>query len=138
MNKIKIGNKCFVTENARVQLGLAEGDVYEVFNILKEAFRPIILKRGCDLIGRVGANEIILIKDIVLTTYQKDFLLNNFFENTSYAGWRGIATTLLETGECVVAGDKCIWVGGIGNFIEIKKAEGFLRFKEGFEARLEK
>ena len=55
----------------------------------------------------------------VLSDYQKSFLLNNFFKNEKYPGWEGIATKLLETGECIVAGKgKEIWVGGIGNFIK--------------------
>ena len=48
-----------------------------------------------------------------------------FFKNESYAGWKNIANSLLETGECVVAGDKCIWIGGIGNFIKTETAEGY-------------
>ncbi len=59
-----------------------------------------------------------------LTESQKEFLLNSFFENEKFPGWRSIATTLLETGKCIVAGETCIWRGGIGNFIKTSPAEG--------------
>ena len=52
------------------------------------------------------------------------FLLENFFRNDKYPGWRNIGVKLLETGECIVPGDKCIWQGGIGNFIGTEPAEG--------------
>lgn len=61
----------------------------------------------------------------ILTENQKEYLLKFFFNNEEFAGWKNIATSLLETGECVVAGDRCIWVGGIGNFIKTENAEGF-------------
>jgi hypothetical protein len=62
-----------------------------------------------------------------LTTCQKQFLLDYFFKNEKYAGWRNIATALLETGTCIVPacivpGDRCIWNGGIGNFIKTSDA----------------
>ncbi len=60
-----------------------------------------------------------------LSVYQKEFLLKYFFKNEEYVGWRGIAESLLESGECVVAGNKCIWVRGVGNFIKTSEAEGF-------------
>jgi len=59
----------------------------------------------------------------VLTEIQKEFLLKNFFTNENYAGWRSIATKLLTTGKCIVPGSKCIWHGGIGNFIKTAEAE---------------
>ena len=55
-----------------------------------------------------------------MTQYQKDFLLEYFFKNEKYAGWKNIATKLLETGKCIVPGKDCIWYGGIGNFIDTK------------------
>ena len=58
-----------------------------------------------------------------LTEYQKNFLLEYFFRNEAYVGWKNIATKLLEKGECIVAGNECIWNGGIGNFINTEKAE---------------
>jgi len=58
-----------------------------------------------------------------LTDYQKQFLLSYFFKNEKYAGWKNIATKLLETGECIVAGKECIWIGGIGNFIKTEEAK---------------
>lgn len=61
-----------------------------------------------------------------LTNYQKEFIINYFFKDEKYAGWRNIATTLLEDGECVVAGEKCIWIGGIGNFIKTEKSQKFI------------
>lgn len=59
-----------------------------------------------------------------LTTNQIEFLLKHFFQNPRYADWRNIAINLLNTGECIVAGDKCIWLGGIGNFIKTEPAKG--------------
>lgn len=58
-----------------------------------------------------------------LTENQKTFLLEHFFKNEKYAGWKGIATKLLENGSCTVAGKDCIWIGGIGNFIKTREAE---------------
>lgn len=58
-----------------------------------------------------------------LTENQKNFLLNYFFKNEEFAGWKNIATLLLDKGSCIVAGKRCIWCGGIGNFIKTKNAE---------------
>lgn len=58
-----------------------------------------------------------------LSEYQKNFLLDYFFKNEKYAGWKNIATKLLETGQCIVAGKDCIWIGGIGNFIKTEDAK---------------
>lgn len=58
-----------------------------------------------------------------LTSNQKEFLLENFFKNEEYAGWRNVAEKLLEKGECIVAGKTRMWIGGIGNFIEIEDAK---------------
>lgn len=55
----------------------------------------------------------------------KKFLLT-FFEHNNYPGWKNIATDLIEKGECVVVGNSCIWVGGIGNFIKIEEADGYI------------
>ena len=66
-----------------------------------------------------------------LTKHQVEFLLEYFFKNERYAGWRGIATKLIENGKCIVAGDECIWKGGIGNFVktnETSLAEGCLEY----------
>lgn len=60
-----------------------------------------------------------------LTEIKKEFLLNNFFKNEKFPGWRGIAANLIERGECIVAGEECIWKGGVGNFIKTSVAEGF-------------
>jgi hypothetical protein len=57
-----------------------------------------------------------------LTDYQKEFLLTYFFKNEVYPNWKNIATKLLENGSCIVAGERCIWHGGIGNFIKTKVA----------------
>lgn len=59
-----------------------------------------------------------------LTNYQREFLLQNFFINEKYAGWKVIAEELLHSGQCIVAGSKCIWNGGIGNFIKTEDAKG--------------
>lgn len=53
-----------------------------------------------------------------LTIIQKEFLLNTFFKNDTYPGWRSIADKLLTTGQCMVGSTNLIWVGGIGNFIK--------------------
>lgn len=61
-----------------------------------------------------------------LTENQKTFLLNYFFKNETYAGWKNIATKLLINGSCIVAGTDCIWKGGIGNFIQVNNTEEFV------------
>jgi hypothetical protein len=58
-----------------------------------------------------------------LTENQKNFLLEYFFKLEEFAGWKNIATELLNSGHCIVAGKNCIWRGGIGNFIKTKNAE---------------
>lgn len=60
-----------------------------------------------------------------LTEYQKKFLLK-FFYSEKHPGWQSIAESLLEKGFCVVAGEDCIWKGGVGNFIKLEKAEEFV------------
>lgn len=57
-----------------------------------------------------------------LSDIQIQFLLK-FFPDTC-AGAKGIARQLLEKGKCIVAGTNNIWVGGVGNFINIKPADG--------------
>lgn len=59
----------------------------------------------------------------ILTDYQKNFLLDYFFKNEKYGGWKSIATKLLETGQCIVGSKECIWIGGIGNFIKTEEAK---------------
>jgi hypothetical protein len=59
----------------------------------------------------------------ILSQEQKDFILEHFFKNEDYAGWKNIANKLLDTGKCIVAGDSCIWKGGIGNFIKVDTAK---------------
>lgn len=61
-----------------------------------------------------------------LNENQKQFLLDAFFVNNHFSGWRGIAEKLLEKGKCIVAGDGGIWKGGIGNFILIKKDDDYM------------
>lgn len=61
-----------------------------------------------------------------LTNGQKEFLLEYFFANGSYCGWRNIAEKLLDNGSCVVAGKTCIWHGGIGNFIMTCKGDNLV------------
>lgn len=36
MNKLKIGDKCYITENAKVGLGLPDGVEYTIIDILQE------------------------------------------------------------------------------------------------------
>lgn len=57
-----------------------------------------------------------------LSVNQKNFLLEYFFRNEDYGGWKNIATTLIESGECIVAGKNTLWIGGIGNFIKTEDA----------------
>ena len=64
-----------------------------------------------------------------LTENQKEFLLK-FFHDKKFAGWKNIAESLLETGSCIVAGDECIWKGGIGNFIDTKSAPNLIGCSE--------
>lgn len=61
-----------------------------------------------------------------ITNNQKEFLLEMFFKNELYPGWKNIGEKLIMYGYCVVPGDKCIWCGGIGNFIELEPAEDFV------------
>ena len=71
-----------------------------------------------------------------LSKSQKQFLLETFFKNEKYPGWGNIAESLLTKGECIVAGDRCIWLGGVGNFIETDTAEGLfgcLKYTFNFE-----
>uniref|UniRef100_UPI002029434B hypothetical protein n=1 Tax=Caballeronia sp. ATUFL_F2_KS42 TaxID=2921765 RepID=UPI002029434B len=59
-----------------------------------------------------------------LTENQKNFILDTFFKmNTSAVGWRGIAEKLIDSGNCIVAGDIPIWMGGIGNYIKTKSSD---------------
>ena len=61
-----------------------------------------------------------------LTLNQQTFLLNTFFKNDFYPGWKNIATKLLENGSCIVAGNDCIWSGGIGYYIKTNKSDNFI------------
>ncbi len=58
-----------------------------------------------------------------LSENQINFLLEYFFKNEEFPGWKNIAIKLLNTGTCIVAGKKCIWKGGISNFIKTKEPE---------------
>lgn len=58
-----------------------------------------------------------------LTYNQQQFILEEFFKNDGFIWWREIALKLLEKGTCIVAGDKCIWNGGVGNFIKTETSE---------------
>jgi len=60
-----------------------------------------------------------------LSEFQKNFILEYFFKNDEYASWKKIATKLLETGKCVVTGNTCIWIGGIGNFIKTSNVDDY-------------
>lgn len=62
-----------------------------------------------------------------LTDIQKNFLFEHFFKDDQYAGARNIMDSLLEDGRCIVPNHhngKSIWIGGVGNFIEIEEALG--------------
>lgn len=62
-----------------------------------------------------------------LKQIHKDWIVDTFFLSSDierrFAGARSIATKLVESGECIIAGDNRIWRGGIGNFIKDKPAE---------------
>lgn len=71
-----------------------------------------------------------------LTQYQKNFFLNYFFKNEKIPTWELVATTLLESGQCIVAGHEPIWKGGVGNFIkteDTRDAVGCLLYKFDLE-----
>lgn len=55
--------------------------------------------------------------------YKEIFLLDRFFYHEDYPGWRNIATKLIQDGSCIVAGNECIWRGGVGNFIQTEPAK---------------
>ena len=60
------------------------------------------------------------------TEKQKEFMLDYFFrkeDSEGYYGWKSIATALINDGCCIVAGRDKIWLGGIGNFINIEDAK---------------
>ena len=61
---------------------------------------------------------------------QKEFIIERFFKNDAFAGWKEIAEKLLDKGKCIVAGDECIWRGGIGNFISTKPANDAYKCSE--------
>ena len=61
-----------------------------------------------------------------LTEFQKNFFLEYFFKNENFPGWKNIAIELLDKGYCVVAGQECIWKGGIGNFIKTQNDTSFI------------
>jgi hypothetical protein len=55
-----------------------------------------------------------------LTLHQENWLLT-FFVHDRYPGWRNIATLLINTGTCIVAGSTCIWEHyDIGTYIELE------------------
>ena len=71
-----------------------------------------------------------------LTKIQKDFIVEMFFKNEKFAVAKNVAEKLLEKGECIVAGEDCIWRGGIGNFIKTTKADdvfGCLKYSFNLE-----
>lgn len=63
----------------------------------------------------------------VLTEAQVEFILEKFFLpwTNQYPGAMNLGRTLLTEGTAIVAGVKCIFVGGIGNFIKTEDAEGY-------------
>lgn len=57
--------------------------------------------------------------NIELNDFQKEFILNEFFKDERFAGWKSIGTKLIESGGCIVAGRNRLWCGGVGNFIDV-------------------
>lgn len=72
-----------------------------------------------------------------LSKEQTEFFLEFFkLDEDRTPGWKNIATKLLEKGSCIVAGDSCLWKGGIGNFIKTEntdEAVGCLVYKFDIE-----
>ena len=58
-----------------------------------------------------------------LTEVQINYVLDTFFANERFAGWRGIGRKLIERGSCIVGNTERIWNGGVGNFISMTPAE---------------
>jgi hypothetical protein len=56
-----------------------------------------------------------------LTESQIKFILSTFFILDKYPGSKSIGENLINTGSCIVAGNECIWKGGVGNFIQTKQ-----------------
>lgn len=65
-----------------------------------------------------------------LTESQKNFILDNFFKHEDYAGWKNIATALIENGTCVTPNTQSgfsIWrKKNIGTFIDVETADEFI------------
>lgn len=57
-----------------------------------------------------------------ISKYQKEFILEYFFKNDNYHGWRNIASKLIDDGHCIIGGRQILWYGGVGNFIETSDA----------------
>lgn len=49
----------------------------------------------------------------------QEFLLRFFEDTKRIPNWKNVATTLIEEGECILAGSERPFAGGIGNFIEV-------------------
>jgi hypothetical protein len=64
----------------------------------------------------------------ILTQNQIDFIVNKYFapHKDKYAGAVNIGRKLLTQETVIVAGNDCIFNGGIGNFINTRKAENFV------------
>lgn len=52
-----------------------------------------------------------------------EYFSHNLVDGVSLVSALRIGQTLIEKGKCLVAGDECIWRGGIGNFVICNKAE---------------
>lgn len=72
-----------------------------------------------------------------MKTHQKDFILKYFFENDKFAGWRNIATELIDKETVLTTCDhRDIWSGGIGNFIKsCKSDEGIGLWRYSFNVK---
>ena len=60
-----------------------------------------------------------------LNEQQRSFIID-FFIDDKLPGWKQIAEALIDNGECIVAGDKCVYNGGIGNFIKTESANDYV------------
>lgn len=74
-----------------------------------------------------------------ITTYQENFIIEKFFKNENFAGWRNISEKLVQEQTVLTTCNHTdIWWGGVGNFItsyESDKGVGLWEYNfnlEGF------
>jgi hypothetical protein len=105
-----------------------EEDYYHVkFEDGTEDEKPFRIRPSKNIHGFMTENKVTHWVDYKvgkeLTEIQKVFILEHYFKNEKYAGWMTIATKLLDIGKCTVSGRERMWIGGIGNFIQISDSK---------------